>query len=87
MIQLSYQPDGFLYGVLFLSGDGEDSKLVRFAPDSGACEVLYRQAERCPVAWSIGLGALVTSTGEVVSLETGHVIKRLAVPVREVANS
>lgn len=83
VIQLSYQPDGFLYGVLFLAQEGEDSKLVRFAPDSGAIEVLYHQAERNPFAWSIGPGVLVTRSGEVISLETGKAIRQLALPVSE----
>jgi outer membrane protein assembly factor BamB len=81
VIQLSYQPDGFLYGVLFLSQEGEDSRLVRFALDSGASEVLYHQAERNPYAWSIGPGVLITRSGEVVSLATGNVLRQLALPV------
>jgi hypothetical protein len=81
VIRLSYQLDGFVYGVLFLSGDGEDSKLIRFVPDSGRCEALYHQAERNPEAWSIGPGVLLTRSGEVVSLKTGDVIRRLAISV------
>jgi outer membrane protein assembly factor BamB len=78
VIQLSYQPNGFMYGVLFLSQEGEDSKLVRFALDSGACEVLYHEAERGPFAWSIGPGVLITRTGAVISLETGQSTGQLA---------
>lgn len=79
--QLSFQPDGFIYGVLFLSQVGEDSKLVRFALDSGDSKALYHQAERSPFAWSIGPGVLITRSGDVVSLETGKVIRQLEIPV------
>lgn len=81
VIELSYQPDGFLYGVLFLSEEGEDSKLIRFALDSGAREVLYHKAERNPFAWSIGPGVLITRSGELISLDTGKVIRQLAISV------
>jgi len=81
--QLSYQPDGFVYGVLFLSQEGEDSKLVRFALDSGESKVLYHQAERSPFAWSIGPGVLITRSGEVVALETGNVIRQLTIAICE----
>jgi outer membrane protein assembly factor BamB len=83
VIRLSYQADGSLYGILFLSKDGEDSKLVRFAPDSGSMEVLYCQDERGPTSWSFGPGVLLTRSGEVVSLETGDVIRNLAIPIHE----
>jgi outer membrane protein assembly factor BamB len=77
VIQLSYQQDNLLYGVLFLSEDGKDSKLVRFEPDSGKHEVLFCQAERNPYAWSIGPGVLITRSGDVVSLEAGDVIGQI----------
>jgi outer membrane protein assembly factor BamB len=81
--QLSYHVDGFLYGVLFLSQEGEDSKLLRFALDSGATEKLYHEAERGPDAWSMGQGVLITRSGNVISLESGDVIRRLAISVDE----
>lgn len=81
--QLSYQSNDFMYGVLFLSQEGRDSKLIRIALDSGTTEMLYHQAERSPFAWSIGPGVLLTRSGEVVSLETGNVIRRLPIPVAD----
>jgi hypothetical protein len=83
VIQLSYQPDNVLYGVLFLSETSKDSKLIRFEPDSGRYEVLFYQAERNPYAWSIGPGVLLTRSGDVVSLATGDVIGQLTISMSD----
>jgi hypothetical protein len=81
-IQLvSYQNDGFLYCVVAAGQQGRVERktvLLRLTLESGSCtEMCELHSAVCPYFGGFGNGILVTPTGDVISLKTGAVVRRL----------
>jgi hypothetical protein len=79
MLLISYQDDQFFYAVQ--SGHEEDkykwvTSLIRLTAADGSCAELCRLDSR-PAFGGFGIGVLVTPEGEVVSLQTGAVTRKL----------
>lgn len=78
MQQISYQDDGFVYCVQ--SGcetEGWVVTLLRLTLESGSCTELCRLGPTPPYFGGFGNGILVTPEGEVISLNTGGILRRL----------
>jgi outer membrane protein assembly factor BamB len=85
---ISYQADGFIYGVL--SGNENNAwvvTIVRFSTASGACTEISRLKSPPPYFGGFGDGVLVTPDGDVVSLQTGAIIRHLQFGEEQVATS
>lgn len=79
MQTISYQDDGFFYGVQ--SGcdhQGWAVALIRLASEMGSCTELCRLSPPPPYFGGFGDGILVTPEGDVVSLASGGVTRKLS---------
>lgn len=81
MQTISYQDDGFFYGVQ--SGgdrdhDGWVVALIRLTSETGSCTELCRLSPPPPYFGGFGDGILLTPEGDVVSLASGEVTRRLS---------
>jgi hypothetical protein len=74
---ISYQDDQYFYGVQSGYEQGRRNvALIRLSSDEGLCAELCRLSPP-PYFGGFGAGVLVTPEGEVVSLQTGEIIRRL----------
>ncbi len=79
---LSYQGDYCFYGVQWAYEQGGPVLLLQFSVSGGTVRNL-RCLNSFPDAFGFGPGELLLSSGDVVSLLTGSIIRHLAFPVKE----
>jgi len=79
VLRISSQQDGFVYGVQRGYERGGPVSLIRLSPDEGACTVVC-PLNSFPDACAFGAGVIVTSSGDVVALRNGEILRSLAFP-------
>jgi hypothetical protein len=82
VLELSSQAGEFFYGVQWEYEHGGPVTLIRLSRESGACSTVCH-LHSYPDACSFGPGVIVTSSGDVVSLSDGSVIRPLVFPTSE----
>jgi hypothetical protein len=82
VLTISHQADGCFYGVQWEYEHGSSMKLIRLAPESGHMTEICN-LKTSPDAFSFGAGELITSSGDVISLTEGTILRHLDFPQRE----
>ena len=80
VLGLSYQADQSFYGVEWPYGRGGPKTLLRLSQGSGAVKNVCT-LNTYPDAFGFGQGNVLASSGDVVSLLTGSIVRRLAFPL------
>ena len=81
VLGLSYQADQFLYGVQWAYERGGPVMLLQLSQSTGAVRDVCR-LNSFPDAFGFGSGNVLVSSGDVVSLPTGSIVRHLAFPMK-----
>ena len=82
VLGLSYQADQSFYGVQWAYEHGGPVMLLQFSQSTGVVRDVCT-LNSFPDAFGFGCGNVLVSSGDVVSLSTGSIVRRLAFPTKE----
>ena len=82
VLRLSYQADQLFYGVQWSFERGGPVMLIQFSQSTGAVRHVC-SLNSFPDAFCFGNGNVLVSSGDVVALSTGSIVRRLAFPMKD----